>query len=165
MALALKHPREKGTTKTYVAIQKQEGMGLLARNSVFNLCGQVLPLFGGLATIPYIVRGLGTDGFGILSIAWMLLGYFSVFDLGLSRATTRLVAANLSPDKVDKVPGLVWTSLALLLALGSAAASLLAAFVPVAVTRFFKMPASFVGEARTSLFILCASLPLLLGTG
>jgi hypothetical protein len=59
--------------------------GLLARNTAINLGGYVIPLLVGLATIPYVVRGLGSAGFGILSIAWVLLGYLSFFDLGLGR--------------------------------------------------------------------------------
>lgn len=37
---------------------------LLARNTLPNPMGQVIPLLLGLATIPYIVRGLGTKRFG-----------------------------------------------------------------------------------------------------
>jgi O-antigen/teichoic acid export membrane protein len=122
-----------------------------------------LPMLVGVVAIPYIVRGLGSNGYGILSIAFMVLGYFSVFDLGLGRATVKFVAENLSPDKVHRVPELVWTSLSLLVALGCVGGILAAAFVPILVTRFFKMPASFVGEARTALFILCASMPVMLG--
>ena len=136
---------------------------VIAKNSIFNLLGQVLPMLVGVLTIPLIVRGLGTNGYGILSIAYMVLGYFGIFDLGLSRATVKFVAENLSPDKVHKVPQLVWTSLALLVGLGFVGGALASAFVPVAVTHWFKMPASFVGEARTSLFILCASMPIMLG--
>ncbi len=141
----------------------QEGKSLLAKNSFFNLLGQVLPMIVGVVTIPYIVRGLGVNGYGILSIAYMVLGYFSIFDLGLSRATVKFVAQNLSPDKIHKVPELVWTSLGLLVGLGCAGGILAAAFVPLAVTHFLKMPDAFVGEARTSLLILCASMPVMLG--
>jgi O-antigen/teichoic acid export membrane protein len=116
----------------------------------------------GLFTIPYIVRGLGSDGYGILSIAFMVLGYFGIFDLGLGRATVKFVAAHLSPDQVHKVPELVWTSLFLLVMLGCAGGALLAAFVPMAVTHWFKMPPSFVGQARLALYILAASMPVLL---
>jgi O-antigen/teichoic acid export membrane protein len=141
----------------------QAGKSLLAKNSILNLLGQVLPMLVGVLTIPYIVKGLGTDGYGILSIAYVVLGYFSVFDLGLSRATVKFVAEHLSPDKIHKIPELVWTSLSLLVAMGCAGGLLVAAFVPIAVTHFFKMPASFVGEARVSLFILAASMPIMLG--
>ena len=119
-------------------------------------------MLAGVATIPYIVRGLGTNGYGILSIAWMLLGYFSMFDLGLSRATTKFVAQHLNPAEAHRLPGLIWTALALQLVMGTVGALLCAPLVPVAINHFFKMPANWVGEARTSLFILCGSLPVLL---
>jgi len=143
-------------------LQQATKRGLLVRNSVLNLLGQVLPLVVGVITIPYIVTRLGTDRFGILSIAWMVLGYFSVFDLGLSRATVKLVAEHLSPDRISRVPELVWTSFTLLFGLGVAGAGLMAALVPIAVTRFLKMPPEIVGEARTALLILCAAMPVLL---
>ena len=136
---------------------------VVAKNSLFNLLGQILPMMVGLLTIPIIVKGLGTNGYGILAIAYIVLGYFGIFDLGLSRATVKFVAENLSPDKFHKVPELVWTSLALLVGLGFVGGAVASAFVPVSVTHWFKMPASFVGEARTSLFILCASMPVMLG--
>lgn len=143
--------------------QKQRGRRLIAKNSFFNLFGQILPMLVGVLTIPYIVRGLGKDQYGILSIATMLLGYFTIFDLGLSRATVKFVAENLSPDRIHKVPELVWTSLSLLVALGSIGGIVAAIFVPVSVTHFFKMPADLMGEARRALFILCASMPIMLG--
>jgi O-antigen/teichoic acid export membrane protein len=146
-----------------MTFEAKPGKSLLAKNSIFNLLGQILPMLVGVLTIPYIVKGLGADGYGILSIAYMVLGYFSVFDLGLSRATVKFVAEHLSPDKIHKVPELVWTSLTLLFGLGCAGGLLVAAFVPIAVTHFFKMPPSFVGQARTSLFILAASMPIMLG--
>jgi len=62
---------------------------LLARNTLLNLLGQVIPLLIGLATIPYIVRGLGTERFGVLAIAWVLRGYFSLLDLGLGQAASQ----------------------------------------------------------------------------
>src|SRR5260221_6087321 len=93
---------------------KERSRGLIAKNSIFNLAGQVLPMAVGVLTIPYIVRGLGTAQYGILSIATMLLGYFNIFDLGLSRATVKFVAENLDPENLHKVPALIWTSLSLL---------------------------------------------------
>lgn len=141
---------------------KQRGRRMIAKNSIFNLVGQILPMLAGLLTIPYIVRGLGTAQYGILSIALMLLGYFSIFDLGLSRATVKFVSENLSPEKIHKVPELVWTSLSLLVALGTIGGTLAALFVPVSVTHFFKMPPALAGEARLALFILCAAMPVML---
>src|SRR5260370_3429730 len=142
---------------------KQRGRRLIAKNSILNLAGQILPMLTGVLTIPCIVRGLGTDGYGILSIAMMLLGYFNIFDLGLSRATVKFVAENLDSDETHKVPELIWTSLSLLVGLGIIGAAVAAIFVPISVTHLFKMPAELAGQARIALYVLCASMPVMLG--
>jgi len=142
---------------------KQRGRRLIAKNTIFNLLGQVLPMAVGVLTIPYIVHGLGTAQYGILSIAMMLLGYFNIFDLGLSRATVKFVAENLDPENIHKVPELIWTSLSLLVGLGIVGGLIAALFVPFSVTHLFKMPADLAGEARIALFVLCASMPVMLG--
>jgi len=142
---------------------KQRGRRLIAKNSILNLGGQVLPMLVGVLTVPYIVRGLGTAEYGILSIAMMVLGYFNIFDLGLSRATVKFVAENLGSEDVHKVPELVWTSLSLLVILGCIGGAIAAFFVPVSVTHVFKMPPNLANEARIALFVLCASMPIMLG--
>jgi O-antigen/teichoic acid export membrane protein len=141
----------------------QRGRRVIAKNSVFNLAGQILPMVVGVLTIPYIVKGLGTAQYGILSIAVMLLGYFNIFDLGLGRATVKFVAENLDPENIHKVPELIWTSLSLLVGLGIIGGIIAAFFVPVTITHLLKMPAELAGDARISLFVLCASMPVILG--
>jgi len=137
---------------------------LLARNTVMNLVGNVIPLLVGLATIPYVARGLGADGFGILSIAWVLLGYFSLFDLGLGRATTKFVADALGRGEVGQIPGLVWTSLGFQFLFGAAGGLVVAAVIPFLVNRVLKIPPSLIGETKVTFFILAASLPVVLAT-
>ena len=44
------------------------GRANLVRNTMLNLGGQVLPMAAGVALMPYIVRGLGPDRFGVLGI-------------------------------------------------------------------------------------------------
>jgi O-antigen/teichoic acid export membrane protein len=143
--------------------QKQLGRRLIAKNTIFNLVGQILPMAVGVLTIPFIIKGLGTAQYGILSIAMMLLGYFNIFDLGLSRATVKFVAENLDPENIHKVPELIWTSLSLLIGLGVIGGIVGAIFVPLSVTHLFKMPAELAGQARIALFVLCASMPIMLG--
>lgn len=82
---------------------------LLTRNWALNLLGWVVPLSVALFAIPYVVRGLGAERFGVLSIASALLGYFGIFDLGLGRATTKFVAellARREPESFPKLCGL-----------------------------------------------------------
>src|SRR5690606_41636485 len=81
--------------------------GLLARNSVLNLAGQLVPLGVAVLASPFIVRGLGDDRFGILASAWSVLGSFGLFGPGLGRATTRFVAEALGRGAASQVPTLV----------------------------------------------------------
>jgi O-antigen/teichoic acid export membrane protein len=64
----------------------------LRRNILWNLAGAGLPLLAGAALIPFLVRESGIEVFGILTLVWALIGYFSLFDFGLGRALTQQVA-------------------------------------------------------------------------
>lgn len=57
----------------------------LARNVLWNLLGNGAPLLVALPAIPLLIEGLGTARFVVLTLAWMVVGYFSLFDLGLGR--------------------------------------------------------------------------------
>ncbi|MEJ2286160.1 MAG: hypothetical protein P8X85_21500, partial [Desulfobacterales bacterium] len=97
-----------------VEVTSQQGLvgeRRLARNVIWNLLGLGLPPLIGVAAIPPILQGLGIYRFGILTITWAVLGYFSVFDLGIGRALTKLVAEKLGRGETLKMPALIWTAL------------------------------------------------------
>src|SRR5438552_12548486 len=91
---------------------------LLVRNTVWNLVGGGAPMVVAIFCIPILIRGLGKERFGVLTLAWALIGYASLFDLGLGRALTQLVAKKLGRGEDHEIPALVWTSLLLMMALG-----------------------------------------------
>src|SRR5712664_2911661 len=93
---------------------------LLARNTVWNLVGSGAPMIVAVFCIPILIRGLGHERFGVLPLAWALIGYASLFDLGLGRALTQLVAKKLGAGEEKEIPSLAWTSLLLMLFLGLA---------------------------------------------
>src|SRR6267378_26436 len=138
--------------------------GLIVHNTALNLVGQWVPLLVGLFATPYIVSELGPGRFGLLSVGWVVLGYFSVLDLGFGRATTKFVAECLEQGQTERVPALLWTSLSVLVLLGSVAAVLAAVLTPVAVTKLLKIPPPLIGEARTAFLILAASFPAVVAT-
>jgi O-antigen/teichoic acid export membrane protein len=136
----------------------------LARNTLLNFLGQCLPTVVGVATIPITIRGLGPDRFGVLSIAWVVFGYFGVFDLGLGRATTKFVAEYLAENKVDGIPGIVWTSVLIQLAFGLVGTTILFAFAPFLTSRLLKVPPGLIHETTITLWLLGAALPVVLAT-
>src|SRR5437867_10197401 len=94
----------------------------LARNAVWNLLSLTAPMLVALGAVPALIRTLGAERFGILTLAWMLIGYCSLFDLGLGRALTKLVSQGpgVEPDSRNDggVASTVWTALSLMTALG-----------------------------------------------
>ena len=119
---------------------------LLAKNTVLNFVGLALPTAVGLATIPFVVRWLGTDRFGVLSLAWVVVGYFSFFDLGLGRATTKYVAEALGKGEIEKIPGYFWTTAYIQAVLGTLGAVILWLITPLLVTG--DRESSIVGSSR-----------------
>jgi len=93
---------------------------LLARNTVWNLVGSGAPMVVAVFCMPILIKGLGTDRFGVLTLAWALIGYASLFDLGLGRALTQLVAKKLGAWEEREIPAVAWTSLVLMMLLGFA---------------------------------------------
>ena len=83
---------------------------LLAKNTLWNLVGQGVPLITAVFAIPFLIKGLGIERFGVLTLAWMVIGYFSLFDLGLGRALTQLVSAKLGAGDEAQIPRIVWTA-------------------------------------------------------
>ncbi len=83
----------------------------IATNSMHNFLGLGIQLSVGLLALPALVRVLEPQKFGALSLVWATLGYFSLFDLGVGRATTRFVAADLGAQKRISAASLVWTAI------------------------------------------------------
>jgi len=149
-------------------IRSNPGMHLtsghrLARNTVWNLVGTGAPMVVAFFCIPLLIKGLGTDRFGIVTLVWALIGYATLFDLGLGRALTQLVAQKLGSGKNEDVPALLWTSSALLIVFGLLGSILVVLLAPWLVVRLH-VPNALSRETLYSLYLLAVSLPAVTST-
>lgn len=76
----------------------------LRKNTIWNLVGSFVPLIAAVVFIPYCLDQLGSEAFGILTLIWALIGYFSLFDFGIGRALTceisRLAQAGMKGQRI-----------------------------------------------------------------
>jgi O-antigen/teichoic acid export membrane protein len=130
------------------------------------LVGQVAPLIAAVISIPLLIKGLGVDRFGILTIAWMLIGYFSLFDLGIGRALTQIISEKLAKNDEAAIPPLMWTGLTVMFVLGLIASLLIVGLSDWIIYSGLKIPVYLQAETKRSLSVLAPSIPLvLLATG
>lgn len=136
----------------------------LTRNVIWNLSGALLPLIVALWAFPILINGLGNERFGLLAIIWMGVGYFSIFDLGLGAAVTKLVAERLGNGRTSDIPELASTSQRLMWGCGILASLMVILLAPWLVERALKIPQSMQQEARWSLTILATTIPFVVSS-
>jgi O-antigen/teichoic acid export membrane protein len=136
--------------------------GLLAKNTLLTMASQVALVAVQIAAVPLLINQLGTARFGVLSLAWVVIGYASFFDLGLGRALTKLTAERLGAGDDHEVPRLFWTATTLLALLGLAAAAVIGALSPWLVDGFLNIPEDLENESLITLLMLAGSIPFVL---
>lgn len=136
----------------------------LVRNILWNLFGHGAPLFVALLAIPFLITGLGTERFGVLVLAWMVVGYFTLFDLGIGRATTKYTSEYLAKKAFPELNRLIWTSLLTLFAIGILGMVVIHTLAPYLVTRILVIPSAIQQEAIDAFGLLAFSLPIVVGT-
>jgi O-antigen/teichoic acid export membrane protein len=99
----------------------------LKTNFTINVVGAIAPLAVSLVTIPIYVHHIGPARYGVLSIVWVLLGYFGFLDLGLSQAAANALA-RLRDAPQEARARVLFTTLTLNLGLGLFGSLCLAAF-------------------------------------
>lgn len=133
----------------------------LLQNSLHSLLGYVLPILVGIATTPALINGLGKDRFGILTLIWMIIGYFSIFDLGLGRALTQLVADRIGKEELEDIPSVFWTATILMLLLGVLGSTVLAILSPMLIFNILNIPLYLQQETLKACLLLAISLPII----
>lgn len=146
------------------ASRRLTGGKLLAKNTLWNLVGQGVPLIAAVFAIPLLIKGLGIERFGVLTLAWMVIGYFSLFDFGIGRALTKVVAEKLGGGQAEDVPVIAWTALFLMLLLGVVGAIVVASLSPWLVHSVLKIPVVLQQETLNTFYLLALSIPIVIST-
>jgi O-antigen/teichoic acid export membrane protein len=103
------------------------------KNAVYSVMEFGWPILIALVATPYVVRTLGADAYGVLSIVGVTLGFFGFLDLGMGGAAVRQFAAAHERGDADGINAVLGTVLTFYIIVGLTGAALIAALaVPLA---------------------------------
>lgn len=136
----------------------------VSRNATYNLIGAALPILLALVTVPIYLKLVGPDRYGVLAIAWLLLGYFGLFDLGLGRATTYNIAA-LKDATAQERADVFWTAILTNIVMGALGALVLWAVSQFFFDQIFKVDPRLRPEIMASIPYLALAVPIATMTG
>jgi O-antigen/teichoic acid export membrane protein len=114
----------------------------LRRNTSWNLAGSGLPLFAAAGLIPFILSRLGAEAFGVLTLIWALIGYFSLFDMGVGRALTYELSKLRVANNEEAISLTLKAGLLLTLAAGMLGAAVMLILAPQLATQWLKISQS-----------------------
>lgn len=133
-------------------------------SALWSLMGTVVPMFAALAAVPWLMHYMGQERLGVLSLVWVVVGYFSFLDMGLGRAVTVAVAAARSGGQravADEIH-VLGSAAVLLMVVGVVMAVVLGVCVVMWGMPFKLSSMALVDEVRWALLWTMPSLPLLL---
>jgi O-antigen/teichoic acid export membrane protein len=135
---------------------------VLTRSAIWNLTGEAAPFVLALVAVPILVHHLGASRFGVLTLAWLTVGYFGLFDFGLARATTKFVADAVGAGESDQISAIAWTSILLMAVFGGLGAIVLGLASRWLVYRALDVPAVLRLETLRTFYLLAFSLPIVI---
>src|SRR5690242_20636592 len=83
---------------------------VLARNATLNLLTQGWIFLVLMIAIPKLVFYLGAASFGLFSLAWVIIGYLALLDIGVSRAATKFISERLMQRDGESIRHIVRTA-------------------------------------------------------
>lgn len=135
---------------------------VVARNTAWNLVGEVGGVVSALIAVPIMVRSLGTQRFGVFMIALAVAGFLGILDVGLGRAVTKLTADRIALGRRSEAASMVVTASALMLAFGAVSGCGLAVIARWAAYHALKIPPALRAQTLSAFYLLAAAVPIII---
>ena len=130
----------------------------IRRSTAVSLASAVLQMAVTLVTVPIYLRVIGFERYGVIVVVWLLSDYFVLFNIGLDRGVTNMVA-RFGRSPADK-GAIVWTASALGLGSGIFGGVLMGVVLYPVLISVMGVPAGLVGEAGASVYWVTLLVPV-----
>jgi O-antigen/teichoic acid export membrane protein len=117
------------------------------KNTLWNVAGSAVPLVPAVLLIPYTLHGLGDSGFGVLTLVWAAIGYFSLFDMGIGRSLTLELSRIHGADETSRLRPTLVGGMLLTAGAGCVGALILFVTAPFLVRDWLKIEPSLQADA------------------
>ena len=138
---------------------------VLARNTIYNFLTQIVVSVLAFLSIPVIVRGMGEEVFALLTLIWMVVGYFSILDLGVGQASVKFLAEEIARGEVDRANSTVWVSVAVSAGLGVITSGIMLAVMPLLLGGVIAVPAHLQADMHRSFLLVTVAVPFVMIQG
>lgn len=135
----------------------------MAGHTLWNMIGMGFPLLIGLIALkvlPNPESGLGPKKMEMLGIVWMLVGFTSIFDMGMGRALTKHFAHKLSAGRHEELHGLFWTAFSMIIGIGLVVGMVVILSIPLMTGG--DMAPDLLAEARRAFLIVGLFMPFMI---
>ncbi len=119
----------------------------------------------GVVTVPIYLHTIGDARYGVLAIVWLFLGYFGLFDPGITRAATYHIARLHSKEQDKERESVFWTALLLNASFGVLGGLIVYFGGRSIFMTYFNMPEELRAEVMASVPWLAASVPVSIVVG
>jgi O-antigen/teichoic acid export membrane protein len=135
----------------------------IIKNVGSGLVAQIWTAGLGLVALPILVRGLGAERYGLLSLSLALIGFAAIADLGVGRAASKFIAEDYERNEVSRTQNFVATALTVSTTLGIVGSVLLLLLSSVLAQHMFDIRVGMQPQAKAAFALTAAGLfPVLL---
>lgn len=125
----------------------------LAKKSVANFVGGIVPAIASLLTVPVIVSRLGEVEYGLFTLVTAIVGYFAMLDINVSAGSVKFLSEHHARDEENQVNQVISFGGFIYLMIGLLGGGGIFLFADLLVTRFFNVPQNLHETARITLQI------------
>lgn len=143
------------------ALYEPPSTGKLLRFTGWNLFGLCTPMIVAFFALPPLRGRMGADIYGAFMFLLTVINYLSILDLGLGRATTQFMSTRIAARRLEELPAIFWTALAMMLGFAVAGMALFFPIISPIVCHWSRIPPALQTDAMYTLFAAGLGTPFL----
>ena len=118
----------------------------LTRNTIFNMIGWVWPIAISILSVPFIVKTLGTDAYGVFAIVSIVAGYLGLLSGPVAMGNVRFIAEAFAHQNWSELREAVAAGLVINTILSAVGSLILFIAADVLAKKVFSIPPALVGS-------------------